>query len=118
MEHIVFKDKKVILTLPFRKTHQFGDIKPFILHLLPEEEAYLCPVHALADWISASGITSGYLFRRMAASDCPSARDSPMTSEQFLEIFRHNLLNIGIHPSPYGTHSFRRGGYLAHVDRA
>jgi hypothetical protein len=24
MEHIVFEDGKVILTLPFRKTHQFG----------------------------------------------------------------------------------------------
>src|ERR1700679_2661447 len=99
-EHIVFEDGKVILTLPFRKTHQFGgklqvllfglvifiwltsslDIKPFVLHLLPEEEAYLCPVCALADWISASGITSVYLFRRIAAGDRPSARDSPMVS--------------------------------------
>jgi hypothetical protein len=35
---------------------------------------------------------------------------SSQTSEQCLEIFRHNLLDIGIHPSPYGTHSFRRGG--------
>lgn len=24
MEYIVFEDKKVIITLPFRKTHQFG----------------------------------------------------------------------------------------------
>jgi integrase len=154
MEHVVFEDRKVILTLPFRKTHQFGgkllyfeliifiwltssiEIKPFVLHLLPEEEAYLCPVRALADWISASGITHGYLFRRMAARDRPSARDSPMastdtltiyythisilqTSEQCLEIFRHNLLDISIHPAPYGTHSFRRGGcqWLASVRR-
>ena len=99
MEHIVFEDRKVTLTLPFRKTHQFGgkiqlnllyvsfiwptsaiDIKPFVLHLLPEEEAYLCPVRALADWISASDITFGYLFRRIAAGDRPSARDSPMAS--------------------------------------
>ena len=37
------------------------------------------------------------------------------TSEQFLEMFRNNLLDIAIDPSPYGTHSFRRGGcqYLA-----
>jgi hypothetical protein len=41
------------------------------------------------------------------------------TSEQCLEIFRHNLLDIGIHPAPYGTHSFRRGGcqWLASVRR-
>ncbi|KDR69545.1 hypothetical protein GALMADRAFT_77349 [Galerina marginata CBS 339.88] len=105
----------MILTLPFRKTHQFGEIKPFVLYALPEEEAYLCPVRAMADWISASGITSGYLFRRMASGDRPSANDSPMTSEQFLEIFRLNMCDVGIDPAPYGTHSFRRGGcqYLA-----
>ncbi|KAF8813273.1 hypothetical protein BYT27DRAFT_7084934, partial [Phlegmacium glaucopus] len=79
MYHIEFKPgKKIILSLPFRKTHQFGgelpvspssssylplklveDIKPFVLHMLLEEEASLCPICALADWISASSITSG-----------------------------------------------------------
>ncbi|KAG2130843.1 uncharacterized protein EDB93DRAFT_68515 [Suillus bovinus] len=41
-----------------------------------------------------------------------------MSLEQFLELFRNNLLDIGIDPAPYGTHSFRRGGcqYL-HVER-
>jgi hypothetical protein len=32
------------------------------------------------------------------------------TSDQFLELFRNNLLDVGIDPHPYGTHSFRRGG--------
>jgi len=32
------------------------------------------------------------------------------TSEYFLEMFRNNLLDVGIDPIPYGTHSFRRGG--------
>ena len=32
------------------------------------------------------------------------------TSEYFLELFRNNLLDVGIDPVPYGTHSFRRGG--------
>jgi len=38
-----------------------------------------------------------------------------MTSQQFLEVFRNNLIDVGIDPAPYGTHSFRRGGcqYLA-----
>ena len=37
------------------------------------------------------------------------------TTEQFLEMFCNNLLDVGIDPHPYGTHSFRRGGcqYLA-----
>ncbi|KDR69978.1 hypothetical protein GALMADRAFT_76806 [Galerina marginata CBS 339.88] len=87
--------------------------------MLPDEEAYLCPVRAMADWIAASHITSGYVFRRMASGDRPSANNSPMTSEQFLEIFRNNLIDIKIDYSPYGTHSFRRGGcqYFASVRR-
>jgi hypothetical protein len=93
--HIEIGEKKIILTLPFRKTHQFGgelfliiyplpateiyvsDVKPFVLHMLPEEEAYLCPVRAFADWISASRIASGYVFRRMAAGDRPVANNLP-----------------------------------------
>ncbi|KAJ7907264.1 hypothetical protein B0H13DRAFT_1581513, partial [Mycena leptocephala] len=32
------------------------------------------------------------------------------TSDFFLEMFRNNLLDVGIDPYPYGAHSFRRGG--------
>ncbi|KJA24981.1 hypothetical protein HYPSUDRAFT_135454, partial [Hypholoma sublateritium FD-334 SS-4] len=32
------------------------------------------------------------------------------TSEQLLEMFRNNLLDIDMDPIPYGTRSFRRGG--------
>ncbi|KAF8806495.1 hypothetical protein BYT27DRAFT_7293828 [Phlegmacium glaucopus] len=85
----------------------------------PEHESHLCPVRAVADWLEASRISTGYLFRRMASGDRPSQKDTPMTSEQFLEIFRNNLIDINIDPTPYGTHSFRRGGcqYLASVRR-
>jgi len=96
----------------------------------------LCPVRAMAQWIKASEVTSGFLFRKFTAQDRPSAHDdaamvSPhkftqsrqfvttltdlQTSENFLELFRNNLLDIGVDPHPYGTHSFRHGGcqYLA-----
>ena len=92
--HITFlKDgtNGIILTLPFRKTHQAGGtyiisnmwtvillsifllgVKPFYLYPLPEEEAHLCPVRALSEWIIASEITSGNLFRKFASNDRPS----------------------------------------------
>ncbi|EEB89550.1 hypothetical protein MPER_12335, partial [Moniliophthora perniciosa FA553] len=44
------------LTLPFRKTHQFGDIKPFYLREFPEELKHLCPVRAYMEWVGVSGI--------------------------------------------------------------
>ncbi|KAG0693634.1 DNA breaking-rejoining enzyme, partial [Suillus ampliporus] len=116
----------MVLTLPFRKTHQNGDIKPFWLYVMPASEAHLCPVRGIADWISASGITTGYLFRKIASGDRsfftymtkPVSKFISQTSERFLELFRNNLLDIGVDPSSYGTHSFRRGGcqYL-HIER-
>ncbi|KAF8812057.1 hypothetical protein BYT27DRAFT_7275450, partial [Phlegmacium glaucopus] len=73
---------------------------------------------ALADWIHTSKITSGFLFRQLAAGR-PAERDSAVTSAQFLEMFRRNLTEIEVDFTPYGTHSFRRGGcqYLASVRR-
>ncbi|CAA7260796.1 unnamed protein product [Cyclocybe aegerita] len=109
-KHVEFHKDGMTLTLPFRKTHQDGGIEPFVLHALHEEEAHLCPVRALAEWIDASKITSGYIFRKIVMDDRPSAQDIPMTSEQFLEMFRNNLLDINVDPYPYGTHSFRCAG--------
>jgi hypothetical protein len=101
------------------------------LYRLEEEDAHLCPVRALSDWIDAAEITDGYVFRKIGSGERPVESNTPMvsdfffpcktyqtfcqTSEQFLELFRNNLLDIKIDPTPYGTHSFRRGGcqYLA-----
>jgi hypothetical protein len=83
----------MVLTLPFRKTHQDGrtffhfprvfsdadrllpDVQPFYIYPLDEEEAHLCPVRAMAQWIKASKVTSGFLFRKFTAQDRPSAHD-------------------------------------------
>ncbi|KAG1790223.1 uncharacterized protein HD556DRAFT_1433459 [Suillus plorans] len=85
---------QMVLHLPFHKTHQNGEIQPFHLWSLLFE----------------SKITSGYLFQKIVSSDCIAEANSAMSSEQFLELFCNNLLDINIDPAPYGTHSFRRGG--------
>ncbi|TRM56737.1 hypothetical protein BD626DRAFT_551388 [Schizophyllum amplum] len=78
---------------------------------MPQLISFLCPVRALCEWLDASGIRTGYLFPKLTV-------DGRQTAETFLELFRNNLIDIGINYSPYGTHSFRRGGcqYLI-VDR-
>ncbi|KAJ7803541.1 DNA breaking-rejoining enzyme [Mycena olivaceomarginata] len=107
-------DTCIKLTLPFRKTNQFGGVKPFYLHLLLPHLAHLCPVRALAEWLKVSGITDGYLFQFTYGTLrlCYRLSHSSFiqTSDFFLEMFRNNLLDIRIDPYPYGTHSFRRGG--------
>ncbi|KAN0070351.1 hypothetical protein V8E54_011220 [Elaphomyces granulatus] len=51
----------VRLTLPFRKTHQYGEIKPF--DLWPNmKKQHLDPAHALLKWIRWSNIRSGCIF--------------------------------------------------------
>ncbi len=52
-----------------------ADVQPFYIYALDEEEAHLCPVRAMAQWIKASEITSGFLFQRFTAQDHPSAHD-------------------------------------------
>ncbi|KAH9164835.1 hypothetical protein EDB89DRAFT_1842122, partial [Lactarius sanguifluus] len=71
-------NNRLQLTLPFRKTNQFGHIKPFVLHKLPEPMAHLCPVRAYAEWIDASQIEHGYMFRKLGSGDRISENNQPM----------------------------------------
>ncbi|KAI1782502.1 hypothetical protein LXA43DRAFT_977533 [Ganoderma leucocontextum] len=80
------------------------------MHKLPAHEAFLCPVRAIAYWVKTYGVTSGYLFPSFASKDRPRSGEHAMTSETFLRLFRRNLLEVRRDPTPYGTHSFRRGG--------
>jgi hypothetical protein len=101
MHHIEFiSDTKIKLTLPFRKTHQFGckpgilhlqffflneygtGIKPFYLHMQAEDQAHLCPIRALAEWIKVSNINKGYLLRKIWSGDRVADLDknTPMVS--------------------------------------
>ncbi|KAI1789725.1 hypothetical protein LXA43DRAFT_892436, partial [Ganoderma leucocontextum] len=112
-----FRNNKpvAILTLPFRKTHQNGECAPFTLWPNPEQP-WMDGVMALATWWEISRqtgiIRDGYVFRsRRHRSDEMSARpQDAMSSKNFLQCFRNNLLDINIDPRLYGTHSFRRGG--------
>ncbi|KAI0057706.1 hypothetical protein BV25DRAFT_1812085, partial [Artomyces pyxidatus] len=108
---------RIKIELPFRKTHQTGGIAPFYLYANPAKP-WLDPVLALSRWIACNdGMPlKGYVCRRKN----PSGRFSEdpehgMSAESFLSSFCQNLLDIGVDPRLYGTHSFRRGGcqYLA-----
>ncbi|KAJ7270890.1 hypothetical protein C8J57DRAFT_1065078, partial [Mycena rebaudengoi] len=97
------------LRLKWRKTSPFGWIKPFRIYMLGAEDAWFCPVRALANWINVCGpVKTGPLFRPFAAGDRPIPVQ--LQSETFLEWFRNLLVDVDICPFTYGTHSFRRGG--------
>ncbi|KAH9026134.1 hypothetical protein EDB85DRAFT_1869124 [Lactarius pseudohatsudake] len=62
-------NSRLQLTLPFQKMSQFGHIKLFVLHKLPDLMAHLCPVWAYAEWINTLQISDGYVFRRLGSRD-------------------------------------------------
>uniref|UniRef100_A0A0W0FQJ5 Uncharacterized protein n=1 Tax=Moniliophthora roreri TaxID=221103 RepID=A0A0W0FQJ5_MONRR len=77
---------QMIITLPYQKTSQFEEIKPFILLPLPEEMRHLCPVHAYSEWIDALNKEEGYMFCKIKAGDQIGTQDQPITSQQFLKV--------------------------------
>lgn len=67
------------------------DIKPFVLHLVPEDQdqAHLCPVRALAAWQTVARIETGYLFPLITVRDQIGDSSKPMVSAT---CFKHILV--------------------------
>lgn len=110
----------------------FSGIAPFFLYPNPNKP-HLCPVKAVSEWLLITHrhnpTLKGFVFKRRVGAKYSegvehqmvqiSSRSSGIptfahvliqTAGSFMECFRNNLLDIGIDPRPYGTHSFRRGG--------
>ena len=45
---------------------------------MPDEEAHLCPVRAMGNWIRLSRVTSGYVFRKIASGGRVSQQNTAM----------------------------------------
>ncbi|KZV72098.1 hypothetical protein PENSPDRAFT_742880 [Peniophora sp. CONT] len=105
------------LDIPWRKTHQTGNIAPFYLYE-DLEKPWLDPILALSRLIvdMEGKPLKGFVCRKRMNNGRPNDDpDAAMSSTSFLNCLRCNLLEVGEDPRPYGTHSFRRGGcqYLA-----
>ncbi|KAF7796490.1 hypothetical protein EIP86_007667 [Pleurotus ostreatoroseus] len=84
---------RLIVTLPFRKTHQTG------------VSAYCALVEIIKNQFQ-----TGFIFRKKVGGKFSMQPKDAMSPDSFLDSFRNNLLDIGEDPRPFGTHSFRRGG--------
>jgi hypothetical protein len=93
---------KIKLTLPFRKTHQYGgecfsvsiltciEIKPFYLYF-DRLQPHLDPVHHLLRWIYVSRLTTGPLFRRIDTLDRVVASGSKALVFSIVTMLRFRL---------------------------
>lgn len=120
---------KLTITLPFRKTAQFGgechlhlfppadlfthfslDVKPFEIWALPEHEAHICPVRALNEWITTSKINRGYIFRKITSDDRIHMKNEPMVRNSFFpDIFLLHVAVVRTFPQSFPTQSARYG---------
>ena len=64
-------------------------------------------VRALKKWLTASGITSGPVFRGFTKS--MSLRKTAISDKSIAEIVKKYISLIGLDPAMYGAHSLRHG---------
>ncbi|KAJ3530099.1 hypothetical protein NM688_g7757 [Phlebia brevispora] len=102
------------ISLPFRKTHQTGEIAPFYLYI-NLTKPWLCALNLYCEFSEITHTLDGFMFRKKLGGTFSQQPADRMSADSFLQCFRNNLLDIGEDPRPFGTHSFRRGGcqYLA-----
>ncbi|KAG1799487.1 uncharacterized protein HD556DRAFT_1430716 [Suillus plorans] len=102
----------VRLEVSFRKTHQYRGIAPFYVYA-DEQHPWMCLVQTFAVWWMLAREKcenlDGFVFKKIGIDSISVNPTDGMTSDAFLECFCNNLLDIGVDPHPYGTHSFRRG---------
>ncbi|KAM5541490.1 hypothetical protein V8D89_004680 [Ganoderma adspersum] len=96
----------VIVQLNCRKTNQTGGVAPF--YLWPNDDRPYTWWQLLREMNLEP---KGRVFRaRVLHDELNHSAMQGMSSASFLNCFRRNMVEIGIDPRPYGTHSFRHGG--------
>ncbi|MBI4996790.1 MAG: tyrosine-type recombinase/integrase [Rhodocyclales bacterium] len=74
---------------------------------IPYAHGSRCPVKALRDWQSLTGITSGWLFRAVNRHDQVS--DTPLTAQSVALVVKAAVARMGGDPSVVAGHSLRAG---------
>jgi integrase len=66
-----------------------------------------CPVTALKDYLEATNITSGALFRRIRRGN--HLTDHRLTAQTICRIVKDHAAKLGLNPKEFGAHSLRAG---------
>lgn len=96
----------VVLTIQQSKTDPFGEGQKIAIPYAPQKD--LCPVVALADWLKAANIKSGYVFRAFWRGS-QKVKSGKMTDKTVALIVKHYAESAGLDPALYSGHSLRRG---------
>ena len=77
---------------------------------------HLKPVRAIKDWLEASGITEGPLFRPISRSGNVRG-DARLTCKSIAELVKRYAEKVGLQASEFGAHSLRAGFVTTAADR-
>lgn len=125
VEHLEPTERGIKLTLPRTKGEQTGSVTV----PLPYGDTELCPVHALALWQQAAGITEGPVFRRIwpprpGQAAAPEARPplprigaDAITSQTVALIVQSRAVAAGFQRRDLGGHSLKRGALTTGMER-
>ena len=94
----------LIVQLRFSKTDQDGRSRKIAI---PYARGAVCPVLALQQWLSVSGITTGYVFRSVNRHGVIA--DAPLSPQSVALIVKGRAEAAGLDPANYSGHSLRSG---------
>lgn len=103
-QHLTAHDDGVEVLLPRSKTDQGGAGRTVFI---PHANGDRCPVLALREWFSVSGIETGYLFRSVDRHDRIS--DAPLTAQSVALIVKNAIGKVGGSAENISGHSMRAG---------
>lgn len=104
-EHLEWKEQGIDVLIPQSKTDQTHEGQ---YCAIPYGNEQLCPVHALKQWLDASGIITGPIFRRIYTND--SISDASIVPLSVSNILRNRAEEAGLSEAQeLSSHSLRRG---------
>ena len=95
--------KKMFITIRKSKTDQMGRGQRIAI----PEGKQVKPIDRLQTWLSAAGITQGYLFQTMRRGD--TLRGLPLHHSDIPRLVKHYAKAIGLNPKDVSGHSLRAG---------
>lgn len=104
VEHIEFRRDGLVILLPRSKTDQEGE--GYKVGLPFGSNPATCPVRSLQDWLAASGISSGPVFRRI---DRHGRILNRLTPQSVRLIVQDAAKKAGLNPDQFAGHSLRAG---------
>lgn len=105
VEDIQFEADGMLIHLPRSKTDQDGQ---GLVRAIPAGSGSVCPAIALKEWLNATNIESGAVFRAM--NRWGQLSEKPLNAASINELLKKLASSAGLENVPeFSSHSFRRG---------